>query len=464
MAQSPNILLFLTDDHAQWAMRCAGNHELRTPSFDYLAQHGTWFANAFTPTPVCSPARACLLTGKLASQHGIHDYLATGDLEVNDIHWLAEETTLAQLFQAAGYQTGQFGKWHLGQDEHPAPGYEEWFTLGRDYPIPHEGPFRYGVNGRFQTLPGRISHNITEQAANFLRERDEERPFFMTIGYYATHSPWEGQSERLAASYRGCTFTDVPLNETYPFGRQNLESLNETRHNPREALAQYYAAVTEIDTAVGRLIDELEGLGQLDNTIIIYTSDHGLNCGHHGIWGKGNGTLPLNMVEESIRVPLIWYDGRSSTQNATPLPQPRTEFVDHLDTFLTILDVAGITPPDTQFVGRSYQPLLHSQPIPDWRAVQFGEYGNVRMIRTSRHKLVYRSPDGPHELFDLAADPREMKNLIDRPDMQPIVQALIGRLEAFFTKNEDPAKSGLRVRDLPRHNTSEAWRTGKSAD
>ncbi|WP_420629449.1 sulfatase [Candidatus Leptofilum sp.] len=456
---SPNILLFLTDDHAQWAMHCAGNSELRTPTFDYLAQHGTRFANAFTPTPVCSPARACLLTGRLASQHGIHDYLASGDPEINDIHWLAQETTLAQLFQAAGYQTGQFGKWHLGQDEHAAAGYDSWFTLGRDYPIPHEGPFRYGVNGRFQTLPGRISHNITEQAVQFLRARDGERPFFMTVGYYATHSPWEGQSERLAASYRHGNFADVPLDETYPFGEQALESLNKTRQKPREALAQYYAAVTEIDTAVARLLDELDGLGQLDNSIIIYTSDHGLNCGHHGIWGKGNGTLPLNMVEESIRVPLIWYDGRSPS--VQPHAQtPRTEFVDHLDTFLTILDVAGIAPANKSFVGRSYQPLLHNQAMPDWRAVQFGEYGDVRMIRTSRHKLVYRYPDGPHELFDLAADPREMKNLFNQPDMQPIVQALIGRLEAFFAKNEDPAKSGLRVHNLPRHNFSEAWRTG----
>ena len=451
---SPNILLFLTDDHAQWAMGCAGNSELRTPTFDYLAQHGTQFANAFTPTPVCSPARACLLTGMLSSQHGIHDYLASGDPEINNIHWLAQETTLAQLFQAAGYQTGQFGKWHLGQDEHAAAGYDEWFSLGRDYPIPHEGPFRYGVNGRFQTLPGRLSHNITERAVQFLRERDGERPFFLSVGYYATHSPWEGQSERLTASYRNCTFADVPLGETYPFGKQALESLNETRHNPHEALAQYYAAVTEIDTAVGRLIDELEGLGQLDNTIIIYTSDHGLNCGHHGIWGKGNGTLPLNMVEESIRVPLLWFDGRSAQ------PQPsRTEFVDHLDTFQTILDVAGIAPSDKKYAGRSYRALLQNSSLPDWRTAQFAEYGNVRMIRTNRHKLVRRYPDGPHELFDLDADPREMSNLFDSAAHQTIVRDLTERLEVHFAQHEDTAKSGLRVRELPQHNFSEAWRT-----
>ena len=455
MAQSPNILLFLTDDHAQWAMGCAGNREIRTPTFDYLAQNGVQFKNAYTPIPVCSPARACLHTGRLASQHGIHDYLASGDPEINAHDWLENETTLAQLFQKAGYQTGQVGKWHLGQDEHPAAGYDSWFTLGRDYPIPHEGPFRYGVDGRFQTHPGRLSHTITERAVDFLRERDGERPFFLSVGYYATHSPWAGQSERLAASYRNCTFDDVPLEETYPFGVQNLESLNETRHNSREALAQYYAAVTEIDTAVGRLIDELEGLGQLDNTIIIYTSDHGLNCGHHGIWGKGNGTLPLNMVEESIRVPLLWLDGRGGNGRA-----PQNEFVDHLDTFQSILDVANILPPTKNYAGRSYQPLLENEPMPDWRNAQFSEYGNVRMIRTAHHKLVRRYPDGPHELFDLTADPREMNNLFDSPAHQSIIQTLTEQLEAHFTKYEDTAKSGLRVRNLPQHNFSEAWRPG----
>lgn len=450
----PNILLFLTDDHAHWAMGCAGNREIRTPTLDHLAQTGVQFHNAFTPTPVCSPARACLLTGRLASQHGIHDYLASTDPEINANQWLANETTLAQLFKKAGYQTGQMGKWHLGQDELPAAGYNRWFTLGRDYPIPHEGPFRYGVNGRFQTLPGRISHNITDRAVQFLHEQEVDRPFFLTVGYYATHSPWEKQPERLVAAYRSSTFADVPLGETYPFGSQALESLNETRHQPREALAQYYAAVTEIDTAVGRLIDELDGRGMLDNTVIIYTSDHGLNCGHHGIWGKGNGTLPLNMVEESIRVPLIWFDGRGRNGRS-----PQHQFVDHLDTFQTILAVADITPPDKNYPGCSYRPMLANEAISDWRKVQFGEYGNVRLIRTANYKLVRRYPNGPHDLFDLHTDPREMTNLFDSPAHQPIVQNLTAQLEAHFQQYEDAQKSGLRVRQLPRHNFSEAWRT-----
>ncbi len=449
----PNILLFLTDDHAQWALGCTGNREIRTPALDYLAQQGALMTNAFTPIPVCSPARASLLTGRLPSQHGIHDYLASGDPEIDGRRWLKNETTLAQLFQEAGYRTGLSGKWHLGQDEHPQPGYESWFTLGRGYPIEHQGPHAYGVDGRHEERPGRITHRITEKAVDFLRSSDP-RPFFLQVGFYATHSPWENQVEYLVESYRQAKFADIPHDESYPFGRQNLESTNPTRFNPREARANYYAAVTEIDAAVGRLLSELEAQGHLNNTLIVYTSDHGLNCGHHGIWGKGNGTLPLNMVEESIRVPLILYHPQM------PLGQQRRgEFVDHLDLFQTVCEAAAINrSPEKKYPGRSFWPLLQNQHLPGWRSVQFGEYGPTRMIRTGRHKLVRRYPDGPHELFDLQADPRETTNLFFDPAHRPLIDRLTGELEGYFTHYEDPQHSGLRAADLPRHNDTEAWR------
>jgi choline-sulfatase len=309
----PNILLFVTDDHAQWALGAYGNREIHAPTLDYLAKTGVRMANAFTPTPVCSPARACLLTGRLASQHGLHDYLASTDPEVDGVDWLGDEIMLGQLLQEAGYQTGYSGKWHLGRDEHPQPGYDSWFTLGRGYPILHQGPHAYGENGEHVTIAGRPTQVITDRAVDFLRGVGEERPFFLTVGYYATHSPWRDHPPRLVSQYADCTFDDIPADEMHPFGRQNLESTDPTRDDPRAALAQYYAAVSEIDEGVGRIVDELAGSGLLDNTLIIYTADHGLNCGHHGIWGKGNGTLPLNMVEESIRVPLIlWQRGMAT--------------------------------------------------------------------------------------------------------------------------------------------------------
>ena len=116
----PNILLFLTDDHGSWALGSYGNREVRSPRLDRLAAEGARFANAFTPCPVCSPARACLVTGRTPSQVGIHDWIEENDPDCGDYDWLAGETTLPQLLQRAGYHCGLSGKWHLGRS-HQSP-------------------------------------------------------------------------------------------------------------------------------------------------------------------------------------------------------------------------------------------------------------------------------------------------------------------------------------------------------
>jgi arylsulfatase A-like enzyme len=457
MMSSPrNILLFLTDDHGQWAMGAYGNRELHTPTLDYLAKTGVQMMNAFTPTPVCSPARACLLTGKLASQHGIHDYLSSNDPTINETNWLAAEITLPQLLSEAGYQTGLYGKWHLGREEQPQAGFDYWFSPTGEYPRPL-GFTNFSHNGAIQKHPGYDTPVITDGAIRYLQQIDKARPFFLCVGYGATHSPWNYQPERLVASYRNCTFEDIPADEIYPFGKQNLESTEVNRAEEREAQAQYYAAVSFIDEGIGHLLDELEALGLREDTLIVYTSDHGLNCGHHGIWGKGNGTLPLNMVEESIRIPLLFHQpGRLFGG------QRRHEFTDHLDTFQTLVDYADLTLPGytpKSYPGRSFLSLLdNSDSISDWRTIQFGEYGNLRMIRTETHKLVRRYPDGPCELFDLRRDPRETTNLFTDPAHQPVVQSLSACIDEYFSTYEDPSHSGLRVHELPRHNMTEAWR------
>lgn len=455
-----NIIVIFNDDHGQWALPSYGNQELRTPTLDYLARTGVQMDNAFTPIPVCSPARACFLTGRLASQHGIHDYLASNDETISQHTWLGQETTLPEILSQNGYQTGLCGKWHLGHDDIPQPGFDYWFSLTGDYPVDHGGSHRYSDNGRILRLHGYKTQIITDRAVEFLRGLDGNRPFFLFIGYTATHSPWTDHPPRLLEQYGNCTFADIPRDVTYPFGRQNLESTFPTRTNPREALAQYYAAVSQLDEACGRLLDELEALNLRENTLLVYTSDHGLCCGHHGIWGKGNGTLPLNMVEEALRIPMIFNQPGRLFQS-----QRRREFVDHLDLFQTLLAYAGI-PVEAEgenfYPGRSFCPWLdNSSSIPDWRQVQFGEYGHLRMIRTATHKLVRRYPDGPCELFDLRSDPRETINLFDDPAHQILVQDMTTQIEAYFSRYEDPEKSGLRVQELPRHNLTEAWRSSE---
>ena len=456
----PNLLVFLTDDHAQWAMGAYGNRGIRTPALDYLAQTGVLFENAFTPTPVCSPARASFLTGRLPSQHGIHDYIASRDPEINARDWLGDEVTLAQWLQQAGYQTGLAGKWHLGNDDIPQPGFDQWFSLGSGYPVHHFGTRTYSENGVARSLTGYTTQIITDYALRFLHERDTARPFFLLVGYQAPHSPWRGHPERLSSQYRNCSFRDIPEDVTYPFGRQSTESKLVRRDRQQEARAQYYAGITHVDEGVGRLLDELEALGLREDTLIVYTSDHGLNCGHHGIWGKGNATRPLNMLEESIRVPLIFNQPQRLFGG-----QRRLEFVDHLDVFQTLLDFAGVpaTAGDGRLAhmpGQSLVPLLtQKKALPEWRDEQFGEYGNLRMVRTWRYKLVCRYPAGPCELFDLQHDPRETVNRFHEPAYRPVVDDLMARIQRHFTRYEDPVKSGLNVRNLPRHNFTEAWRT-----
>ncbi|MBL8096715.1 MAG: sulfatase-like hydrolase/transferase [Anaerolineales bacterium] len=456
-ATRKNILLIMGEDHGQWAVGAAGNRAVHTPTLDHLAETGVWMENAFTPTPVCSPSRACLLTGRLASQHGVHDYLGSGP-DIDATEWLKDEALLPQLLHDHGYQTGLVGKWHLGQDAQPQAGFEHWVCHTFDYPIEHGGPHRYSLQGEIREITGYKTQILTDFAVDFLRGRDTARPFFLFVSYTAAHSPWSGHPERLAARYRAdSAFEAFPQEPSPPGAIQNLESTNATRADPREALAQYYAGVSGMDEGVGRLVDELEALGLRESTLVVYLSDHGLNCGQHGIWGKGNGTLPLNMVEESIRIPLIFNQpGRVFGR------QRRGEVVDLLDVFQTLADYAEVRPPDTAaYPGQSFLGVLeNARVLPGWRDVQFGEYGDVRMIRTAQHKLVLRLPDGPHELYDLRRDARESTNVIADPGQSDLVAQLTAQVEAYFSRYEDPVKTGRRVKELPRHNGTEAWRTG----
>ncbi|MFG2431154.1 sulfatase-like hydrolase/transferase [Streptomyces sp. NPDC048590] len=457
---STNILVFLTDDHAQWAAGCYGNSEVQTPNLDHLAETGVVFDNAWTPSPVCSPARASFFTGRLPSQHGVHDYLAEADPEVRATDWLSGERLISEVLQEHGYVTGLSGKWHLGHGERPAPGFDFWYS--RSAPVSEaEGyhtPWR-----RTEPVEKRYDRQaITDRAIEFLRNRTleaDEKPFFLFVGHLATHSPWAGAPERLVGRYRRATFRDIPQDVTHPFGRLRSESLYPSRNDPREALAQYYAAVTDIDEQVGRVLDALDTLGLRDDTLVIYTSDHGLNTGHHGIWGKGNSTLPYNVVDESIRVPLIVNHPGSILGG-----QRRRENVTHTDTFRTLLDSAGAgTPaePSTPYPGRSYRDALLGGPLPEASGLVFAEYGNLRMVRSDRYKLVRRFPDGPHEMFDLHHDPRETTDVIDDPALRDRLTELDEALDTYFAAHEEPGRAGTHVLDQPRHNGDEAWRDNR---
>lgn len=451
----PNILVFLTDDHAQWALPSYGNSEIHAPTLDYLAQTGVQMANAFTPTPVCSPARASFWTGLYPSQHGIHDYLAEHEEDIGARDWMGDKPTLAQYLQQAGYYTGLSGKWHCGRGELHHPGFDYWFSTWRSTARYNALTVRYSDHGNVFDHDGYETQVVTDRAIQFLRQRDQSKPFYLFVSYSTTHSPWVGRPERLVSHYRRATFRDIPNDTIYPFGRLAGESTIPSRFNPREAWAQYYAAVSQVDEMVGRVMDELDALSLRDETLVVYTADHGLNTGHHGVWGKGNGTRPLNMLEESIRIPLIFNHPGGLFGG-----QVRQEMVNHTDTFMTLLDYAGLLPQDTaQYPGRSFKPMLtRAEGIAGWPDAYIGEYGNLRAIRTSTHKLVRRYPDGPNHLFDLVNDPRETTSLFDNPAYSDLITALTQRIDSFFEQYQDERNSGLNVRNIPPHNPVEAWR------
>jgi choline-sulfatase len=473
MTEHLNILVILSDDHGQWASGCYGNSEIHTPTLDMLASTGVKMDNAFTPCPVCSPARACFFTGLFPSQHGIHDWIHP---DFEEPAWV-NARTLPQLLQSSGYQTALCGKWHLGQNQKPQPGFDYWIAVDQNYP-PRNGTY-ITQTGEKVARQGYNTHLITDDAVQFLRCRDTEKPFFLFVGYFGTHSPWTGHPERLVKQYRDCTFADVPDGPTYSGGRLSGESLAPTRFDRRAALAQYYAAVTHIDEGIGRLLDELDAQNLRNDTLVVYTSDHGLNCGHHGIWGKGNGTRPLNMLEESIRIPMI-FNCPGKSENLTPQDekigmkpqyhdgwilgrQSRTELVDHTDLFMTLADYAGVGIPEQpaiQYPGRSFRSMLQDgMGVSDWRQMQVGEYGPVRMIRTAQSKLVMREPYGTNEFYDLSHDPNEVHNIY--PETRQKTRELEHTLEEFFENYTVSEHSGKLGEQLRQHNYVEAWRGEK---
>jgi arylsulfatase A-like enzyme len=203
-------------------------------------------------------------------------------------------------------------------------------------------------------------------------------------------------------------------------------------------LKGYFAAITGMDRAIGRLLDRLDALGLRENTLVVFLADNGFNLGHHGIIGKGNGTFPLNMTEESVRVPFIisrpghvphgLHDGLWSQYDFRP----------------TLLNYLGLDDPEADVLpGRSFAGVLRGEPDAGREdVVIFDEYGPTRMIRERAWKYVHRYPDGPHELYDLESDPSEKTNLADDADHAPTLARLRSKLEDWFRQYADPARDG----------------------
>ncbi len=468
MTGPPHILVFMTDDHGRWASSVYGDPHARTPTMQRLADAGTVFDHAYTPSPVCSPARASFWTGTTPSVHGVHDYLQEGrNLEPRHRHpGIRDRVHLGGLAQSAGYRTGMIGKWHAGGGGEPVSGFDDWFS-SRFGTNARDGVQCFSDNGELARWEGPQSPRVTQRAIDFLRDTHRvsaHRPVFLFVGYTDTHTPHDNAPPLLRDHYRtALAGHDAPERFSASHGRAHFASpppgpafLNE--------LADYYASVEFIDQQIAEVLDAWNQLGQLDRTLVVYTSDHGHMNGHHGLTGKGNATRPQNFLDESIRVPSIWCCP-GTIREGRRVGRP----VDHCDVFTTLLSLVRaqrepVVEEDRHpRPGQSLMPFLRDDDITGWRDWQCCEYGNARMIRNRTHKLIARAPspdaDRGFELYDLQRDPRENHDTY-RPG-HPAVPALIQQLDRYYHWFSAPATGGLQVVGNPRwHNDHEPWASG----
>ena len=419
----PNVVFILTDDQAPRTLGVYGNSEIQTPHCDRLARGGALLTQSYCATPVCSPSRATLLTGQIPSQHGIHDWISEGNEGAGAHRFLADEPTFPEVLAANGYRCGLSGKWHMGASAEPQEGFDYWFAMptgGSRY----QDPEMYW-EGEKREYPGYATDVITDKALEFL---DQARggPFFCFVSYNAPHTPYADTPAEYMDLYRDspfATFPGEPLNEpiAHNLSRQNVGN--------RESKIHYYAMVSAIDANVGRIAQRLEDLGVADDTLVVYLSDHGFLLEQHGLWGKGNTSWPYNMYDESMLTPGFFYHPAG-----VPAGRKIETPVSFYDFAPTLLDYLGLPPLEgpKPLPGRSYAQLLRGENIPEWGPDVYGEYQYCRMVREPEWKLIRRTEGFPDELYHLADDPAERRNVAGDPQFADQEERLGAKLTAWF--------------------------------
>lgn len=472
-AQRPNVLFILTDDQRYDALSCMGHQHLKTPHIDRLASEGLLFKNHFCTTSLCSPSRASILSGLYAHAHGVNN---------NFTDYPSEMTSFPMQLKESGYQTAYIGKWHMGENnDNPRPGF--------DYFVTHKGQgkyfdteFNFNGEGR-EVVEGYYTHVVTHMAIEWIAQQEGGKPWCLMLGHKAPHSFYFPEKKYEKA------FDDVDIK--YPDSAFNLDDkpawfkkrldtwhgiygpLFDWRKNfPDKSpgavkdfarmIRAYWGTLISVDDSVGRLYSFLEESGELDNTLIIFTSDNGLLEGEHGMVDKRTGHEP------SIRIPLVVrYPGISSADKARVIDEISVT----IDFAPTVLDICGATPLESVH-GHSWKKLAQGDNS-GWRTGFYYEYNyehqfpytpNVRALRTDRFKYIrYPHGDGSPdrhmaELYDLKADPGENKNLIDDPAYADTVVKLRAELarqiETHGDGKEDVMpldqgiKSGLPDKDI----------------
>ncbi|MFV1965287.1 MAG: sulfatase [Pirellulaceae bacterium] len=444
-ALRPNIIVVLVDDLRWDEIGCAGHPFVRTPHIDRIAREGARFRNAFCTTPLCSPVRASLLTGRYTHHHGILD---NTDRSAQS-HQLA---TFPRVLQKAGYETAYVGKWHMGNDARARPGFDHWVSMkgqGTSFdPVLNE-------NGRRVKRPGHTTDVLNAKATAFVR-RKRDKPFCLYLAHKALHPELTQYDDGSLSDPSAARFMPAKRHETLyaddavprrlnvtdtldgkPALRQKIESLpplGRDTGTDDETVRDRWRMLAAVDEGVGMLLDALEETGQLDDTAFAVTSDHGYWYGEHGL------SVERRLAyEEAIRTPLLVRYPR-----LIECGRVIDEFALSIDLAPTLLDLAGATAGNTMD-GHSWVPLLRGETPDHWRTSFLIEYYTDRVfprvhkmgykaVRTRRWKYIrYSELDGMDELYDLKTDPYEMRNLVGNPDFEDVRQRLARELDRLLS-------------------------------
>lgn len=470
----PLNVLFITVDQLRYdSLSCSGHPLVKTPHIDRLAKHGTRFENAFVQSAVCAPSRACLYTGRYVHNHRVR---------FNEVPFGAGEKTIADYFHAAGYRSALIGRTHFTPitetygfeyyayyDGLPSKdayskypdylrqcGYSDYDVKTRYWPKelnPILGQEAYPEDFQEAFYPSKIADEhsdtayLTNEAIRFMNET-VDRPWMLHLSYWKPHLPFS-VSEPYHSMYRPDEVPMPQLLENELDEKPPLQKLfrEERRGNflddeklLRQIRAVYYGMITQIDDHLGRLFEEMERMGLMGNTLIVFTSDHGEYLGDHYMVEKEL------FYEQAIHVPLILH-----LPGVIPKNTVNRDFIESVDILPTCLDAANLAIPNA-VMGSSLLPLLYGEEV-SWRQEVFAEWDfqyyhsrkrlqlkpqvcKATMVRSKAWKYVHYS-DQPCELYHLTQDPAEFYNLADRPECKEKVEEMRLKILNWRMRTED---------------------------
>jgi len=418
-ASRPNFVFILVDDLRFNALGYTGHPFVKTPNIDRVAREGANFTHAFTTTPLCSPSRASFLTGRYVRSHKVLDNKDHNELSHQLITW-------PRLLHDAGYETSYAGKWHMGNDDSPRPGFDKWvsFKAQGQYVDP-----ALNINGERIKATGYVTDILTDHTVEFIRKA-RTKPFVAYLAHKAVHGPFT-PAERHKDLFTNETIAHSPNAQDDFAGKPVLTRKWEGAPatfgpgSSDELIRNQLRCLTAIDEGVGRILKALEETKQLDSTFFVFTSDNGYFWAEHHLGDKRWA------YEESIRIPMA--------MRYPKLIKPGTKFdqlILNVDMAPTMLELAGVKAP-AEVQGTSVLPVIKGT-ARNWRTSFLSEYfmeataprvPNWQAVRDGEWKYIhYTDLQGMDELYNLKTDPYEMKNLIhDAPKVAPAMKKELER-------------------------------------